>query len=356
MKKSILKNRIVSILLFVAILFSIIPMVNIVNASEDEAGFYVSANLPKNQLDDSASYFDLEMKPEQKQTISVDIYNEKSKEMKISVYAANASSNSNGIIDYTKQGIKDNTLVFPFEEIAMLENPVVKIPASSKETVNIELNMPKDEYEGIILGGLVFTEVADKKENENVTSMSIDNTISYALAIKLSEKDTPVEIDLSLDNVEAKTINYEPVIVHDIRNSAMSMSTKMDINVEISHEETGKTVFSHEDSDLSIAPNSLMPYSVSLKGKNIEAGDYVSKVNIKYKNKQDEEEVITFEKEFSVKDELANKVKEYNKTSQKMPTWAKIIIVFLVILIASVVALIIMLVVRNKKRGTFNQK
>lgn len=356
MKKLILVNRVIVLILCIAVLASISTISNTVNASGDEAGFYVSAQLPANQQDKNVSYFDLKMKPGKKQTIYVDIYNEKNESMHINIYAANASSNANGIIDYTKKGVADITLNHAFEDIAKPEEDVVTIPAGNKKTVGVQLSMPEDEYKGIILGGLVFTEAEKENEEQDKSSMSIDNTISYAMAVKLTEHNAPVEVDLSLAGVESKTVNHQPVIIHNIRNSEMAMSTHMSIKIDIVDSQSQKTVLTHEDSDLSIAPNSLMPYSLTLKDKSIEPGEYISKVTVKYNDKKKKLEELNFEKTFTVDKEFTKKVDKYNDTSSQMPVWAIVIIVFLAVLTVSIIILIILLVARKKNRGkNFNK-
>lgn len=348
MKKRTLVNRIVLFIVCIAISASFISLTNAVDADNNEAGFYVSASLPDNQLDENVSYFDLRVKPSAEQTIYVNIYNENDEEMEIAVHAANASSNSNGIIDYTKQGVTDASLKIPFENIAEPEEDVVKVPAGGRKKVGIDITMPEIKFDGIILGGLVFTEVDDEEQTSTSGSVEINNVVSYALAVKLSQNDKVQNINLNLVDVEARTVDHEPVITHYISNDAPALSTGMNMKIEIMDSESREVIDSAENDSVSIAPNSTMPYSYRLDGNKLEAGDYVSKVTITYTDKAEKEQIVQFEKEFSINEEQAKEAEEYNSVGESMPLWAKIMVGGIGTLILCVIILIAV-ILRKKK-------
>lgn len=351
MIKNILVHRVFILFICISVIASILSMTNIVKAESDSAGFYVSAQLPDNQIDKNVSYFDLRMKPSQEQTVKVKVFNEKSEDMDVSVYVANASSNSNGLIDYTQQGVKDSSLEYPLESIAKPETDMITIPANGSKTVSVKLNMPKDEYDGIVLGGLVFKEITDDAEDDTSSeeSLAINNVLSYALAIKLSENDEYEDIDLSLSDVEARVVNYEPVITHYIQNDAAALSTKMSMTVAVSDVDTGKNVATTKNDNVSIAPDSIMPYSLKLKDTELKEGNYVSNVSITYKDNNNKDKTVEFEKEFSVSAEHEKATNDYSSVQSTTPAWAKIMIASIAILIAAVLTLIIILLVRKKK-------
>ena len=349
MTKNILVKRIMLFILCLALTTSIISATGKVNAEGNGAEFYVSAQLPDNQQDEKVNYFDLKMKPEQKQTVYVNLYNEKDEEMNISVYAANASSNTNGIIEYTKQGITDESLKVHFEEIAKPKQNIVTVPASGTKSVAVDITMPEEKFDGTVLGGLVFTEVKDEKqEKKEEASVSISNEVSYALAFKLNETDKNVDLNMDLLSVEPKVVNYEPVITHNIHNSAAVLSTKMKMDIKIIDEKTGEIVTEDKNERVSIAPNSLMPYSLRLKGTNLNEGNYISKVTIDYKDAKDNPKKAEFEKAFSIDKDDASKINDYKQDKQESPLWAKILIACLIVFTAAIVTLIF-IVVRKRK-------
>ena len=358
MTKSILVNRILIFFISISIVTSTFSMVNTVNAESNSAGFYVSAELPDNQLNKNVSYFDLRMKPSEKQTIKVKVFNENDRDMNMGVFVSNASSNANGLIDYSQQGIKDDSLKYPLESIAKPVEDVFTVPANGSKTVKIKLTMPEKEYDGIILGGLVFKEVIEKNAKQDIPSepaLSINNVLSYALAVKISENDNYEDINLDLTDVEARVINYEPVVTHYIKNDAAALSTKMSMTIAVTDIDTGETVSNSQNDNVSIAPDSVMPYSLKLKDTKLKEGNYISKVSITYKDNEAKERTVKFEKEFSVNEEHANAINDYNTVQESMPTWAKVIIAGIAILIAAVLVLII-ISIKRKKTDVKNNK
>ena len=348
MIKNILVNRIFMFFICVIVVTSILSMTNVVKAESNSAGFHVSAELPNNQIDKNASYFDLKMKPSQKQTLKVKVFNNKDKDMNISIYSANASSNSNGIIEYTRQGIADKSLKHPFESISQLEKDIVTIPANSHKIVKIKLTMPKEEFDGIVLGGLIFKEDTEDQISSQ-KSLSINNVLSYALAVKLSENDNFENIHLNLTGVKAQVVDYEPVITHYIQNDAAALSTKMKLNISVSDIDTGKVVSTSENDNVSIAPNSVMPYSLKLKNAALEEGNYISRLSVTYKDNKGKDETVEFEKKFSVSAEHEKAANDYNSVQETTPLWAKVIIGGIGILVISIITLIIIIVLRKKK-------
>ncbi|MDO7485253.1 DUF916 domain-containing protein [Peribacillus frigoritolerans] len=68
--------------------------------------YSVKANIPKNQINEKLTYFDLKMAPGSKQTISLSVKNTSSEEKRIMIEPNTAITNQNGVIDYSKSGHK----------------------------------------------------------------------------------------------------------------------------------------------------------------------------------------------------------------------------------------------------------
>ncbi len=79
-------------------------------ANTEEADFTVQAVLPENQVNQNVSYFDLLMEPGDKQTLEVVLTNKTDKPVDVQVEAITASTNRNGIIDYSTPNISDETM------------------------------------------------------------------------------------------------------------------------------------------------------------------------------------------------------------------------------------------------------
>nr|WP_149023633.1 DUF916 domain-containing protein [Listeria rocourtiae] len=128
---------------------------------EAAANFSVTTVIPDNQIDKSKTYFDLRMKPGQKQDLEVVLKNDTDKEITVETNANTAVTNDNGIVDYSQTNPKlDKSLKIPFSSIATMEDEVV-LPANSSKTIKVAVTMPDTAFDGIILGGLQFIEKED---------------------------------------------------------------------------------------------------------------------------------------------------------------------------------------------------
>ena len=97
MKKNI---WIVGLLGWVMVLFSGMWQQSAQAAGE---GFTVKAELPENQRDTSASYFDLRVSPNQAQTLNVVIQNRQADPVTVLIKVNPAFTNDNGVVEYGEQ-------------------------------------------------------------------------------------------------------------------------------------------------------------------------------------------------------------------------------------------------------------
>lgn len=340
------KTMIVTVL--VAIILSTVGG-TAVTAETTQNDFYVSAVQPDNQVDKNVSYFDLRMEPSAKQRIFVDVYNDKNEELNVEVNAVNASSNSNGIIDYTKEGIKHESLKHPFENIARVENETIKVEPNSVQRVPIELSMPAEEFDGLVLGGLVFTEIEEEQEQQSTEDgLSIENEISYAIAVKLTENNEVVNPKLAFDGVDVNTERSIPELTHNIVNENSAMITNANLKINIRNAETNQNEISHENDNVSMAPNSLMPYGLNISEYELEPGDYISRVVFEYLDSEGEEQRATFEGNFTITQDNIDQINQVGEVG--IPLWAKILIGSLVLLAIALLILSIILI-KNKRNN-----
>ena len=261
-------------------------------APPSDAGFYVQAILPENQLDRNLTYFDLRMAPGQTQQLEIEITNQLDTSLLINIETISASTNRHGIIDYTTPSIHDKSLRVPFSTIANTKEDTILIPAKSSETAVVNVEMPNDPFDGVILGGLVFTR--EKEKTVTAKTTTINNIFSYVVGVKLSENDVNVSPQFELTCVTPKTVNYQPEFVHAIRNTQAAIAK--DVDVTISVQDQDGVIWAHTSkTNIDMAPNSTMPLGVALKREEFKAGTYLSEVLIRYN-----EEVFNYQEEFVI--------------------------------------------------------
>lgn len=274
------------------------------DASEGTVGYSVQAILPDNQQDSNVTYFDLLMEPNQEQDIQVEIFNTTNEDAVIKVAVTNAVSNRNGVIDYTNTEAEvDSSLATPLTEIAVVESPTVSIPAASSKIVTVHLEMPPEEFDGIILGGLYFEKQPTEDETQS-EGVSIENRYSYVIGVQLSETDTVIAPDLQLKNVGPGLANGRTALIAEIQNTEPVILRNLDITTAV-YDEHNELIRSVKSEDYSMAPNSTMDYTIDWENQKIEGGEYI--VNLHATNGQRE---WTWEKRFFVEKQEAAGINE----------------------------------------------
>jgi len=248
---------------------------------QDSAGFTVQAQIPSNQVDKEQTYFDLRVEPGQAQTLQVVVNNTSSEAIVVDVSAISASTNSNGVIDYTTPGVKDETLRHPFAEMSMVNTPVLQLQPHQSAVAEIEVTVPAEQYEGTVLGGLVFRRrPAAETDTQTVTSqagdMDITNVYSYILAVKLTETEVAVQPNFELVKVEPGQVNSYAEITHNIRNTQAAIAKNLTLKFRVFSQDEQKDVISKVVGNVDMAPNSVMPYGLRWPNSQAKPGRYTS--------------------------------------------------------------------------------
>lgn len=268
--KKLAKAKILVLLLLLLYPFNL----SAVSANDETVGYSVRAIIPENQLNLEVTYFDLRVEPNQKQVINVEILNSSQEDIEIDIHITNPITNSNGLIDYTNVEAKpEESLKIPITEIATVEEKTVSIQAGKSMILPIYLEIPKEEFSGIILGGIYFEKKTDKDEEKNKEGVQITNKYSYVIGLKLKEVDIDVEPALLLTSVKPALVNYRTAVKAKIQNSAPTIVEKLAIN-GIVYNSKGKEVRRIDVEDYRMAPNSSMDFVIDWKKEELKPGKY----------------------------------------------------------------------------------
>ncbi|MDR4139246.1 WxL protein peptidoglycan domain-containing protein, partial [Bacillus cereus] len=105
----------------------------------------------------------------------------------------------NGITDYSVVNPEfDTTLKTPFSKIAKVQKET-KIPAKSTVVVNVNIEMPTESYDGVILGGLYFKEKEDEEDKKKSEGVQIKNKYAYAIGVVLRARNV---VTANLQNIK----------------------------------------------------------------------------------------------------------------------------------------------------------
>ncbi|GAB6516634.1 DUF916 and DUF3324 domain-containing protein [Bacillus thuringiensis] len=334
--------------LFTSLLLITCFMVNAFSVYAAEMKFAVTAVIPENQIDKNQTYFDLKMQPGQKQTIQVQMKNDTNKEVVVESFANTAITNSNGITDYsTVEPKTDSTLKYPFSKIAKMPKET-KVPANSIVTVDINLEMPNESFDGVILGGLYFKEKEDENAKKKDEGVQIENKYAYAIGVVLKETDAEVKPDMKLNEVKPTQINGRNVVTTNLQNVKPAMLKNLSVDAKVYKEKGTDILFEAKKENLRMAPNSNFDYAISWENKAFDPGTY--RVEVKA---TDGDQKWEWTKKFTIEGKTADKLNDTAVEAKKDYT--------LYYIIGGVLLLIILLVLvfflgRRSKKEDDNEK
>ncbi|MBO0449157.1 DUF916 and DUF3324 domain-containing protein [Enterococcus sp. MJM12] len=318
------------------------------DSAEAQGGFSYEVVRPENQIDKGVGYFDLKMEPEQKQTVKIKLHNTGDKEITILVGAYGGKTNSSGVIEYSNNTIEnDKSLKYPFESVVKVPKEV-KLAANSSQDLNIDITMPKSEFDGYIAGGILLQE----KDAEGTKSQSqqgmVVNKFAYLTGMLLSEKNPNTnKEEMKLNRVYATSKNHRNVISINYSNIQPIFVDDMTTDVQIMKGDSNEVVYDAKKSQMRMAPNTMIDFPVSLEGSEMIPGDYRAKILVTTEKGGRWE----WEQKFTITDEEADKYNARDLTLVQDPglNWRLIAMIVGGLL---VLLLIIYFIVRkiNKER------
>lgn len=240
-----------------------------------ETNFSAKAILPEKQWDQKKTYFDLRVKPGEVEHLEVEVKNYTDKEITVAVQANSAVTTDGGIIDYeTTNPEMDETMSHPFSEIVEVDSEVTLAPNETKK-VSAKVTVPEESFNGIILGGLQFTQQKElkKKDNKNKANQT------QVIGVQLSENDDPIKPEINLMTVKAGQIDGNNMILAKLQNPAPKIISNMVVTADVfKGNRTKKPLYHNRKENLNMAPNSTFDYGILTENQPFKAGKYTMKL------------------------------------------------------------------------------
>jgi len=337
-----MKKRIIVFLSTLLLLITtLLPFATTVKAAPDKS-YAIQSILPDNQVNKSASYFDLKVTPNKDQSLKVLIANTGSKPIKVTAEVNNAYTANSGVIGYDKYKAMPYKSKLPSLTSLVVgkRKQVVTLAAGENKTVDFKVKSPSSEYAGIILGGVTTTASVSPTKSKNI---NIKNQVRYVKGVVLRSKDDGVMPDMHLTSAAPKAVAGSTGIAYKLDNIAPINVNKVSLKAEITN---GSKVTNYSANNLQFAPNSQFDYFIPIK--KLDAGTYKAHISLKNDNgfAKDFNYTITIKQREvdNVNDAAAPKVESNNKQ------WIGII-VGIIVLIAVAVWMYLYYSQRNKGDG-----
>lgn len=329
-----------SILIFLSI---ISPLT--VQAQEGNVPYSVGAVLPENQINDDATYFDIEMEQGQSQDLEITVYNSSDDPITVSVNNHFAATNSNGIITYDGSIEEpDESMSYPFDEISSIDENEVEVEPLSQETVTVNVTAPDESFDGVILGGLYFTMEPESSEEES--GLEIQNSYSYALAVQIREtnNDTSVEPELELDEVHPGIVNHRTGLQTQFVNSTPVIIGELEFTGSVYESGSEEPLYTRTDENFTIAPNTKFNYPIMYDNQRLEPGDYIFQATASNNSHEWE-----FKENFEITEDEADEANETAVELDEDYSWLIYIVIILGIVILLLMIAVFYLFLKRKK-------
>lgn len=269
--------------------------------------FAVDTVIPNNQIDKQKTYFNLEMKPDQSQTLTIKLRNDTNYPVKLKPEIHSATTNRNGVVEYGKSSTKrDSSLRYDMSKLIKVKKEIT-VPAKGKVLLPLEVKMPKEGYDGILAGGITLEEKkANKAGQENKSQgLNIENKYAYVVGITLQENKNEVKQKLKLKKVAPGQVNARNVIEATLQNPTSTYLNRFEVDAFVTKKDHDEKLYSAKKKAMQVAPNSHFDYPMPLNGEKMRPGTYTLHLKAKSSN-----ENWNFTKDFIIKHDEANKFNE----------------------------------------------
>lgn len=340
-----------NVIIIFALFFVALPIVAYGEKPKaNEGGITKRVQHPENQIS-SGEALNLMMKPGQKQKINVEVENFSNKETIVLVDVNSTRTNGSGGLEYGPNKFKkDKTMKYSLTDV-MKAPSELKVPAKSTAILTLDISMPETTFDGIILGGVRLMEKDQNGTTKDSNGGMIVNKLAYLFGVTLRMTDKKVSPNFELRKVKAGLSNYTNAIFVDIGNTQSFLAENMTLNVEITEKGKSDVLYQKKGTDISIAPNSLMSYAVSMDGDRMKKGDYTANIVLKGYDKE-----WKWKKNFVITDEEADKFNQQDPylVQERGLNWKLVGLIVGGVLLFVIIIVVILKVTKKKpsKKGS----
>lgn len=339
-------------------LFSVLVMMiglpNLATAEEAQKGggaeFGVSAIYPENQVAATGKqgYFDIRVKPGTKQDLKIKITNYSKKQITVKADLNRGLTTGTGSITYETPKKEDKYKLnadHDFYSMASTkEKEIVLEPEKSKDFV-VTINLPEKEFDGMVLGGIHFTQKVDEKSKKDQNQVM--NAFAYSVPIVMTENDKPIKKDFSFKKVYPSLRNYHPFIEAVFSNDTPNIINRLQVDAKIVDAKTKESLYTSKKDDLQMAPLSDYSFGFDLRDSPIVAGKYQLHMKIDADGEKRE-----FTEDFEISKKDADKINEdsvIDRPENNKMLWIIIIVAVVVLVLLVIIGVVIHLKKKKKK-------
>ncbi|MCT0947966.1 DUF916 and DUF3324 domain-containing protein [Weissella confusa] len=256
-------------------LFTAMPLATPAISASSAAGIAIAPVYPENQRAKTGT-FNLRMTPNLKQTIYLKVVNFSDEKKDVTITATTAYTSDAGHISIDSVDVpEENNLKVKFHTLvkkADREKTVTLAPNSATE-VPFTLKMPKQMFDGLVMGGF---QVQPVKPNDPLKhrGLGFQHSFSYNMPIVLKEDNVEAVPKLTLGDIKPGRVGNEIKVKSTIKNFKPSLITGLTIDSKITTKKSDKVLGITHAKGMSVAPNSSFKFTNNWTNKKIYPGKY----------------------------------------------------------------------------------
>lgn len=309
------------------------------------SGFTVEGIPNERQIDKNLSYFYLKEKSGQTDEIKVLLTNNSSEDKTLLINVVDANTNLNGLVDYSGNLKNHLTLEHPLSSIVSEFNREVFVPKNSEIETTLKIKMPSETLEGVVVGGVVVSEKKEKEKDND--SLTFRNTYSYTIAIVLTNEEKSQikkHVSVELEKVRPLLFDGRKIVQADILNPNSYIFHEATVTGSIHKKSNNKKIIESKNEKVNIAPHSVYPLIFDWKKKDLEAGTYIFRGQVKAEKKK-----WVFEKEFKISSDQSNEINRRSMFKVLIPRWLELS--GIIVSIAAIFSTISVVIRKQRKKG-----
>lgn len=324
-----------------AILFFFLPIS--VQADETALNIYATPLFPDSQVDEGKGYYDLNLAPNQKETLRLEVGNTSAEPIRVQVTPHTAYTNVLGNVEYGKDAQEaDPTLVHSLADL-MESSEVIELAANETKTVEIPLQMPEEVFEGFLAGGLRIAEQKeDEEETEEGEGVAIKNEFAYVVGVIVSNTRDSVQPELELLDVFADQLNYRNVISANLQNFTPTFVNQLAVEATVKRAGENDVLYQGEKEMMQMAPNSNFHFPISLEGDRFRSGNYILELIA-----TSGENEWSWTREFTIE---ADEARKFNREDVMLDSSMNWWMVGTIVLLLTVLVLLVYLILKRRNK------
>ena len=320
-----------------AVLFFFLPLS--ARAEEQALNIYATPLFPESQVDEGKGYYDLNLAPNQKEILRLEVGNTSAEPIRVQVTPHTAYTNVLGKVEYGKDAPEaDPTLVYSLADL-MEPSGMIELAGNETRVVEIPVQMPAEDFEGFLAGGLRIAEFKDEVEESDEPEgegVAIKNEFAYVLGVVVSNSRDSVQPELELLDVFADQLNYRNVISATLQNFTPTFVNRLAVEATVKRAGENDVLYEANQEMMQMAPNSNFDFPISLEGDRFRSGEYILELTA-----TSGENEWSWTREFTIEADEARKLNREDVTVDTSINWWMVGSIILIVLLLMIILYLI---------------